>query len=163
LGLKALTGDMLDRLTHDAARNARLRVNLNLHDNFQDPCQRLFNAIEPGSYIRPHRHSTPPRPETFLAVRGRLAVILFTPAGKLSEVIEISPGSTQVGVEIAVGEWHSILSLETGSIVFETKPGPYEPISDKDSAAWSPEENSPDAAAYLVDLEHRVGMTLARS
>ena len=45
--------------------------------------------------------------------------------------------------------------LEPDTVVFEVKPGPYQPTSDKDFAPWAPAEGGPDAPAYLADLEAR--------
>jgi len=160
--VKQVTDGILDRLTEEAARTPRRRVNLNLHQSYQDPCQRLFNAVEPGSYIRPHRHLSPPRAEAFIAIRGRLAVITFSDSGGLKEVLIFAPDSPLVGVEIEPGEWHSLVSLEEGSLVFEVKPGPYEPVSDKDWPSWAPAENSREAATYLARLESLAREALPR-
>jgi cupin fold WbuC family metalloprotein len=71
--MKILNSALLADLTAQAQANPRLRQNLNLHADYDEPCQRLLNAIEPGSYIRPHRHLTDPKPECFIGIRGRLA------------------------------------------------------------------------------------------
>jgi hypothetical protein len=38
---------------------------------------RMLNAIEPGSYIRPHRHQSPPKPESIIVLSGSLALVKF--------------------------------------------------------------------------------------
>lgn len=131
-------------------------MNRNLHDSFSEPCQRLLNAVEPDSYIRPHRHLTPPKPETFLAVRGRFAAVLFNDGGEIIQVCFLAPVGGEIVADIAPGAWHAIFALESGSVFFETKPGPYEPISDKDWAPWAPAEGSPEAAPYFKELRDRV-------
>ena len=72
--IKIITRHTLDELTKNAEREARKRKNLNLHENLADSCQRLFNAVEPNSYIRPHRHTDPPKPECFIGIRGTIAL-----------------------------------------------------------------------------------------
>jgi cupin fold WbuC family metalloprotein len=153
--MKIVDGNALDALCAAARESSRRRMNRNLHDSFSEPCQRLLNAVEPDSYIRPHRHLTPPKPETFLAVRGRFAAILFDDGGEITHVSFLAPGDGAVLADIAPGAWHAIFALEPGSVFFEAKPGPYEPISDKDWAPWSPPEGSPQAGAYFEELRDR--------
>jgi cupin fold WbuC family metalloprotein len=147
---------LLDQLSEMARRNPRLRMNHNLHASYDEPCQRLLNAIEPGSYIRPHRHLTPPRPECFLAVRGRMVAFIFADDGSFERVIPFSAGDATLGVDIPAGVWHAVVSLESGSVFFETKPGPYHPLPDKDFAPWAPAEGSDEAPAYLAGLQRAV-------
>lgn len=142
----------LDALSVAARANPRRRLNLNLHVDYADPCQRLFNAVEPDSYLRPHRHTEPPKPECFVAVRGRFQLLIFDDAGQIVERIEISPCGPVVAADVPAGAWHAVVALEPGSVFFETKPGPYAPLTDKDFASWAPAEGSAEAAAYLRSL-----------
>ncbi len=153
--MKVVDSRVLDELSHAARTNPRQRLNLNLHEAYDDPCQRLLNAVEPSSYIRPHRHLTPPKSETFLAVRGRFAVLLFDDDGSVGQVAFLSPCG-EMAADIPAGAWHAIVSLESGSIFFETKPGPYEPLSDKDWAPWAPAEGSGEAGEYLEKLKKAI-------
>ena len=127
-------------------------MNHNLHQSYDEPCQRLLNAMEPGSYVRPHRHLTPPKPECFLVVRGRFAAFIFADDGTIERGILFAAGDSTLGVDIPAGVWHAVVSLESGSVFFETKPGPYLPPSDKDFAPWAPAEGSVGAPAYLAAL-----------
>lgn len=36
------------------------------------------------------------------------------------------------GMTIAKGQWHKLVSLESGTVIFEAKDGPYEPIGAED-------------------------------
>lgn len=154
--MKLIDNKVLDQLSLEAAESPRLRKNLNLHDDYADPCQRLFNAMEPGTYIRPHRHMHPPKPECFMAIRGKMALIVFFEDGSIEQVVPFGCGCDVVAIDLPAGVWHSLVSLQPGSIFFETKPGPYAPLSDKDFAPWSPEEGSPDSAAYLAGLVEKI-------
>ena len=51
--LKIYTAALLDALSAEAIRLPRRRKNLNVHPVLEDPVQRLFNALEPGTYARP--------------------------------------------------------------------------------------------------------------
>ena len=55
--MKRLTADILIALRAEAAASPRRRKNFNLHASPDDPIQRLCNAFEPGTYVRPHRHA----------------------------------------------------------------------------------------------------------
>ena len=150
--MKVIDQGVLDQLSLEAAKSPRLRKNLNMHDEYADVCQRLFNAMEPGTYIRPHRHVDPPKAEYFMAVRGRMALIVFDDQGVIEQIVPFGEGCDVKAIELPAEQWHSLLALEPRSIFFETKPGPYAPLSDKDFAPWSPPENSPDADKYLSVL-----------
>jgi cupin fold WbuC family metalloprotein len=150
--VKIITNKDLDQLSQEAIGSERLRKNLNMHDDYADTCQRLLNAMEPGTYIRPHRHTDPPKPECFMAVRGRMALVVFDDDGEVKQVVPFGDGCDALAIDLPAGQWHSIVVLKPGSVFFETKPGPYLPLSDKDFAPWAPEENSPEAGYYLSSL-----------
>ena len=150
--MKILDNKLLADLSEQARSNPRLRQNYNLHASLEDPCQRLLNAMEPGSYIRPHRHLTPPKQEGFVGARGRLAAFTFDQQGKVIEVILFGPRESVFGVDLPVGVWHTAVSLEPGSVFYETKTGPYVPIAAEDMAPWAPAEGSERAGEYLESL-----------
>lgn len=146
-----------DELSAVARQSPRLRVNRNLHASYDEPCQRLLIAIEPGSYIQPHRHTTPAKPESFVLLRGALALVLFDEHGGIIEAPVLSARTGLQVVDIVPGEWHMAVCLEPGTLFYEAKPGPYVPLSDKDFAPFAPPEGSPEAAGYLTELLGRIG------
>jgi cupin fold WbuC family metalloprotein len=150
--MKILDKHLLQSLSAQAKQNPRLRQNHNLHDSYDDPSQRLLNAMEPGSYVRPHRHLGHPKPEGFVAVRGRLALLTFDEQGRVEQVVLMGPEESVFGADLPCGVWHTIVSLEEGSAFYETKPGPYQPIPPMDLAPWAPEEGSAGVGAYLEKL-----------
>ena len=154
--MKIIDRNKLDRLSNEAAAAKRRRQNLNLHDDYADPCQRLFNAMEPGTYVRPHRHIDPSRSECFMAIRGRMALVVFTDDGEVDRIVPFGDGFETVAIDLPPAMWHSLVSLESGSIFFETKPGPYVRLSDKDFAPWSPAEGSTEVESYLANLLEKV-------
>lgn len=154
--MKIINQLRLDQLICEAAGSERRRKNLNMHDDYADPCQRLFNAMEPGSYIRPHRHCNPPKPECFMAVRGRMALVVFDDEGEVERAVAFGAGADVVAIELPPGLWHTLVAFEPGSIFFETKPGPYVPLSAEDLAPWSPAEGAPETGDYLTHLLSRI-------
>jgi len=152
----------LDRLSALARGRSRRRVNLNLHPELEDPVQRLFNVMEPGTYVRPHRHPDG-RWELFALVRGQAAVLVLDGRGTVLDRVELAPDRS-AAVEIAAGEWHTVLALRTGTVLLEVKPGPYRPLTDKDFAPWAPAEGSPEAMDLLARLERaQPGATVRRA
>lgn len=80
--MKIINEALLDETTGRAKQSPRLRMNYNFHERLDDPVNRLLNALEPGTYLRPHRHLNPAKDEIFLLLRGRIAVFLFDNKGK---------------------------------------------------------------------------------
>ena len=76
-----LDNQMLDGLCQQAERSSRRRQHLNIHSSYQENCQRLFNAIQPDSYIPPHRHSIENKQELLVAIRGSFSLITFDDNG----------------------------------------------------------------------------------
>lgn len=151
-----ITNQSLDMLREDAVRSPRRRMNLNVHKSLDARVQRLFNAMEPGTYVRPHRHIQDGRFELFLCIRGKGAVFVFDERGEVAETAVICPGGENIGVEIPPNTWHTIVPLEPGTIFFEVKEGPYIEVSDKDFASWAPEPSSEECGGYLKWLVSKV-------
>jgi cupin fold WbuC family metalloprotein len=150
--MKQLTEAQLTRLAGEAGASARLRKNLNLHQAYDDPIQRLCNAMEPDTYVRPHRHAEPGKWELFMVLRGALAVLTFGTDGAVVDRVELGEGRPARGVEIPPGTWHTLISLQSGTVAFEVKPGPYRPLQDKDFAPWAPAEGDPGTPSFLAWL-----------
>lgn len=152
-----ITQDMLAALAAEAAASPRRRRNRNFHAADGDCAHRLLNALEPDSYVRPHRHLDPSKDETIIAVRGRFGVVEFAEDGTVQRSMEIAPGGPAIGIDIAHGTFHSVLALEPGSVFFEAKAGPYVPITDAEKAAWAPAEGEAGAAAFLARMRALFG------
>lgn len=150
--MKIIDRKLLDDLSAAAKDNPRLRKNWNIHPNDEFPAHRLLNAMEPSSYIRPHRHLDPLKDETFMVVRGRLGVIMFDDEGALLEKVLLESGGDRIGVDLPSGVFHTAISLEEGTIFFEAKAGPYLPFTEAERPSWAPEDGTPEALAYLESL-----------
>lgn len=115
---------MLNRVTAQAQKSIRLRMNYNFHENLEDKCQRLLNAIEPGTEMPIHHHKVD---EMFIILRGMARVTIHDDAGKIVDSIILSPLKGNYAVNIKAGEWHSVESYESGTVIMECKEGPYIP------------------------------------
>ena len=120
-----ITQALLDELTEKAKASPRLRMNLDLRNSDQDQSQRMLNAIEPGSVVPIHRHST--TSETLVCLRGRLVEEYYSEDGECTETIEMCPGGAVVALNIPAGVWHTVRALERGTVILEVKDGAYEP------------------------------------
>lgn len=153
MSIKVVDRDTLQVLSKEAAVSPRLRCNHNLHPELDDPVQRFCNAMEPGTYVRPHRHQGTDRWELFIALRGRAALLSFDERGKVSSRIELAAESQVVAAEIAGNTWHALAALVPETVVFEVKRGPYHPLADKDFAPWAPAEGEGDVGAFVAWYE----------
>lgn len=125
--MNVVTQEVLDRLCEEARQNSRHRKNHNFHDRLDAPAQRLLNALEPATKIPVHRH--PNTAETYFVVRGKVRVSFFDDSGNPTQSAELSPAEKSYGIHIPAGTWHGLDVLESGTVIFEVKDGPYAPIS----------------------------------
>ena len=147
---------LLDEVCAEAAASPRRRKNRNFHPRDDHPAHRLLNAMQPDSYIPPHRHLDPHKDETFVVLRGLLGVILFDDAGNVVRAARVGAGCTALGVDIPHGTWHAAVALAPDTVFLEAKAGPYLPLTGAERAPWAPAEDSPEAAAYLAALKAAV-------
>ncbi len=118
----------LDALTADAKASPRLRMNLDLRNSSEDGSQRMLNAIEPGTVMPVHRHRT--SSETVVCIRGHFEEYFYDDAGRLTDTFDMVPGGLVVNVP--VGQWHSLKSLESGTVLLECKDGAWAPLGEED-------------------------------
>ena len=95
--------ELLDRVTGEAKRSPRLRMNYNFHETLDAKAQRLLNALEPGTVLPVHRHCQ--TAETYLVLRGVIKVLFYDDRKRL---------------------------LKSGTVIFEVKDGPYQPLGKDD-------------------------------
>lgn len=146
----------LDGLCQQAKNSLRRRQHLNIHSSYQENCQRLLNAIQPSSYIAPHRHSAGNKQELLVAIRGSFSLITFDDHGNF--IRSSSFGSelyadelcSNAGVEIPPNVWHTVLAKQENSILLEVKEGPFVSDDAKEIALWAPQDHSPEVDSFLA-------------
>ncbi len=156
---------LLRQKAKDAAGNPRLREIHTLHAEDADSLHRMVNALQPGTYARPHRHLHPPKAEGFVILQGSAGVVIFeqTCGGVQEEYIFLDREMGNLIADVRAGIWHSILALAPDTVIYEVKPGPYTAITDKDFALWAPSAESAEAGTYLRGLEERFRAALGLS
>ena len=140
--MKKITPSQLQSLSEQAQASPRRCANLNLHTELSDPIQRLAIAMEPDTYVRPHRH--PHTWELLYPLAGRFVVLHFDDSGTVTARTVL--GEDAAALETPAGGWHAVLSLDVAGVIFEVKHGPYQPIPDADYAPWSPAAETAEAA-----------------
>ena len=123
-----ITQAILDQLTEQAKASPRLRMNYDLRNSAEDKSQRMLNALEPGTVLPIHRHRS--TSETVVCIRGHFEEYFYDENGNLTETVDMVPGGIVLNIEI--GQWHSLKSLESGTVLLEIKDGAYEPIGPED-------------------------------
>lgn len=122
-----LDDKLLDEVTARAKTSERLRMNFNLHDSLDAKAQRLLNALEPGTVLPVHRH--PHTDETYVILRGRFDVIFCDEHGRQTQRFALDPLKGVYGIHVPKGQWHTLEVLESGTVLFEVKDGPYAPLA----------------------------------
>lgn len=121
---------LLDDLSFQAKANPRLRMNKDLRTTEHDQSQRMLNALEPGTIVPIHRHTG--STETLAIIRGCIIERFYNDNGSIIEEIVMRPMGDIPMISIPVGQWHDLVCLEPGTIIFESKDGPYEPLGVND-------------------------------
>jgi cupin fold WbuC family metalloprotein len=153
--LAPMTRSALDEVLAQSRLNSRRRMILPFHRGPEDSVHRMLNALQMGSYVRPHRHRSPPKPEAWVVLQGELLFVTFFDDGEIDEALTLSAWGEQFGVDLVPGRYHTLAALKPDTVIYEVKSGPYDVRDDKEFAPWSPEEGSEQADAYLDDLLKR--------
>jgi cupin fold WbuC family metalloprotein len=145
------------------SRNAkRKRAHHIFHKASDDVLQRFLNAMQPGTYLQPHKHEDPDKREVFIALTGRFAVIEFDPAGRITDHIILDPKTRDYAAEVAPRTFHTVICIEPDSIAYELKDGPYNPIDDKNFASWAPKEGESGCDAFLNKILTELNLKISR-
>ena len=130
----------------------RRRVIQPFHRSAADPLHRMLNAVQPDSYVRPHRHLEPPKAEAWIVLQGALVFFTFEDDGAIRDSVRLSAGGEKFGVDLAPGVYHAFVALEPDTVIYEVKTGPYSELDDKAFASWAPREGQAEAVAYMRTL-----------
>ena len=131
-----ITKEMLDKLTEEAKASPRLRKNYDLRtqafeaSDWHDESQRMLNVLMPGTVIPVHRHRE--TSETVICIRGAVEEVFFDSSGAETEKFVLRYGSECCMVQVPRGVYHTCRCLEPGSVIFEAKDRPYDPVGTED-------------------------------
>lgn len=149
-----LDAALLARGTEASRTSPRRRVMVPLQRR-PEGVQRMLNFLQPGSYIRPHRHPQPEHVECIAVLQGALGFLEFAADGALRGKWRLEAGRAQACmVDIDAGVWHGLVVLAPDTVILEIKRGPYDAERDKKFPAWAPEEGAPGAGPALRGWEN---------
>jgi cupin fold WbuC family metalloprotein len=133
-------------------KSERKRIILPIHRQQDARVQRMLNFLQPGTYIRPHKHPLKDASESIIVLQGALRFFIFDNNGKVNNDYYVTTALTESVLDIEPGVWHSFVVLEKDTVIFESKKGPYNALEDKQFARWSPEEYTPEAKHFINEL-----------
>ncbi len=111
--------------------------------------QRLINFMQPGTYIRPHKHPLAHATETMKVLQGAIHFFIFDDQGAVIRHFPVS-SKDQFGVlDIEPNVWHSFIVTRPDTVLLEIKKGPYDAATDKEFAGWSPDEDTEESVVLL--------------
>lgn len=119
---------ILDDLSAQAKANPRLRQAMDLRNSPEDLSQRMLNALEPGTIMPIHRHHT--SSETVVVLRGKIEWIFYDNNGNETERVTLDANGEPRMLNVERGRWHSLVCLEEGSVLYESKNGAYQPLAE---------------------------------
>jgi cupin fold WbuC family metalloprotein len=150
--LSIIDDSMVNEAVVYSRTSPRRRVLKPFHKAPEDPLHRMLNAVQPGTYVQPHRHLHPPNAEAWVVLRGKVLFFTFDADGRVTTSVELAAGSPRFGVDLAPGVYHTLIALEPDTVLYEVKNGPYAQETDKAFAPWAPAEGDPGTAEYLETL-----------
>lgn len=127
--MEVINDQLLDQVSGKAKENQRLRMNYNFHASPEAGAQRLLNALEPGTELPIHRHTH--TTETYFVIKGKIKVLFYNDTKQITDTVLLDPLQGNYGVNIPMGQWHTLEVLVSGTVIFEVKDGPYTPISEE--------------------------------
>ena len=125
-----LDKQLLDQLSQSANENPRLRASFDLRNTEKDGSQRMLNALQPGTILPIHRH--PFTTETLIMLRGSVCHKFYNEKAEVTDTFLLKAGGECSALQIPAGQFHSLECLEPDTVIFETKDGPYMPVSSED-------------------------------
>ena len=119
---------ILDDLSAQAKANPRLRQAMDLRNSPEDLSQRMLNALEPGTIMPIHRHHA--SSESVVLLRGKIEWVFYDENGKVTEKVTLDANGEPRMINVERDRWHSLVCLEEGSVLYESKNGAYQPLEE---------------------------------
>ena len=88
----------------------------------------MLNALEPGTVMPIHRHRA--SSETVVILRGKIQWVFYDDDGNETERVTLDANGAPRMLNVEKGRWHSLVCLESGSVLYESKDGPYHPLEE---------------------------------
>ena len=117
---------LFDKLTAQAKESPRLRMNLDLRNSDADSSQRMLNVLMTDTVIPIHRHTE--TSETVIVCRGKVREEFYDAEGNKTAEFVMEAGGECPGIQVPMGQYHTLVCLEDGSVIFEAKDRVYDSV-----------------------------------
>lgn len=154
--ISAVGARELDTLKAAVKASPKRRARINAHPDGEDALHEMIIAIDPTSYIRPHKH--PGKSEAFHIIEGDVDIVVFDDEGEIDRVVALgAPGSGRsFYYRMSKPFFHTLIIRSDMLIVHEITNGPFRPQGTV-FADFAPEDTEREkAAAYQAELVQRV-------
>jgi len=139
---------LFDNLTVQAQESPRRRMNFDLrtqakipglagndvqevwHVEWRDQSQRMLNALMADTVIPIHRHND--TSETVIVCRGKVREEFYDAEGNKTAEFVLEAGGECPGIQVPMGQYHTCVCLQDGSVIFEAKDRAYDPEGTED-------------------------------
>ena len=100
------------------------------HENWKDMSQRMLNVLMTDTVVPIHRHTE--TSETVIVCRGKVREEFYDAYGNKTAEFVLEAGGDCPGVQVPKGQYHKLVCLEDGSVIFEAKDRAYDPVWTED-------------------------------
>ena len=135
---------LFDEILLRAQESPRRRMNFDLRtqakisglagneveDGWADMSQRMLNVLMTDTVIPIHRHSE--TSETVIVCRGKVREEFYDADGNKTAEFVLEAGGVCPGIQVPMGQYHTLVCLEDGSVIFEAKDRAYDPEGTED-------------------------------
>ncbi|MCF8302700.1 MAG: WbuC family cupin fold metalloprotein [Bacteroidales bacterium] len=158
--MKKIDTTLVGGIIQQSVQSSRKRRTYNFHKEASDTLHRMLNAMQPGTYVAPHKHETPDKREAFIIITGKIAVVEYDQQGNITDHIILDRERGNYGVEVQPGIWHSLIPLESNTVIYEVKDGPYDPETDKKFSPWAPAEGDPNDYDFSREVLKKLDISI---
>ena len=121
-----LDNHLFDTVLLQAQESPRRRMNYDLRTSKADTSQRMLNVLMTDTVIPIHRHTE--TSETVIVCRGKVREEFYDAQGNKTAEFVLEAGGECPGIQVPMGQYHTLVCLEDGSVIFEAKDRAYDPV-----------------------------------
>ncbi len=161
--ISELGKDALELLREAVKKTPRRRARINAHPGSDDALHEMIIALEPGSYIRPHKH--PAKSESFHIIEGAVDIVVFDDEGEIIKIVPLSAlgGEGSFFYRMSEPFFHTLLIKSDLLIVHEITNGPFRPEGTVFADFAPAETDSVSAQAYIDSVRARAAQIAGAS
>lgn len=132
-----LDNKLFDEILQKAQSSSRRRMHYDLRTQadapagigsleWADQSQRMLNVLKIDTVVPIHRHTE--TSETVIVCRGKVREEFYDAEGNKTAEFVMEAGGECPGIQIPMGQYHTLVCLEDGSVIFEAKDRAYDPV-----------------------------------